>query len=341
MLHKHLILIILASFSHFMLKGQKTSYYLTGQMKVRNGDSFPYKLSFTLKNNQLLGISETRLKNGQSPKTPIKGHFDEKSQSISFAEYDADNTNSITCFLSATLHLTQTGKSACFQGNFKGLDHYGKYCGEGSIKLNVSPSFYADLVKPSAIISRRLADSLGSSTRSIPTGIRKELYTTKLPRQTNHTENLSLSNSKDHTPGQKTAKQDDLLGKLRTSISTPDEYSEDREYEITSGVTQQFVWRSDTCLLDIYDGGVIDGDMVTVTYNGEEILQKYTLTKHKHRLKLVLKNKTNNILIIAENLGKAPPNTANIVLTDGKRQYKIKAFNDIGESAEITLKKTP
>ena len=112
------------------------------------------------------------------------------------------------------------------------------------------------------------------------------------------------------------------------------------EYEITNGITKQFEWKGDTCTLDIYDGGVIDGDEVSLLFNGETILSNYVLTKQKKQLKLLLKkNRNNTITIVAEYEGKVPPNTANVILSDGSRHYKIKAFNNAGEKANIIIHK--
>ena len=111
------------------------------------------------------------------------------------------------------------------------------------------------------------------------------------------------------------------------------------EYEITTGVKKQFDWKTDSCIVEVYDGGVIDGDIISVAFNNTEVLTRYALVKKKYKFKLSLKEKVNKIEIFAENEGKSPPNTANITLTDGNRHYRLKAYNKIGESAEILLKR--
>jgi hypothetical protein len=109
--------------------------------------------------------------------------------------------------------------------------------------------------------------------------------------------------------------------------------------KVTADMPREFNWRTDSCVLEIWDGEVADGDVVTVLFNGEHILTSYTLTTGKRRLVLPLNAKTNRLEIIAEAEGKAPPNTAQILLTDGFRTYSLLSRIHTGEKATITLKK--
>jgi len=111
------------------------------------------------------------------------------------------------------------------------------------------------------------------------------------------------------------------------------------EYEITNGITKQFEWRGDTCNFEIYDGGIIDGDEVSVIFNGQNVLTNYVLAKQKKLVKLLLNKGKNTITILAEYEGKVPPNTANVIISDGNRHYKIKAFNYAGDKANIIINK--
>jgi hypothetical protein len=109
--------------------------------------------------------------------------------------------------------------------------------------------------------------------------------------------------------------------------------------KITAGIQKQFNWVSDTCIIEIWDGGVIDGDAVSVLLNDHAVLSNYTLAKEKKLLRLPLTKKTNTVTIIAENEGINPPNTAQLVLHDGGIQYSLTAFNKQGEKATIVIKK--
>lgn len=107
--------------------------------------------------------------------------------------------------------------------------------------------------------------------------------------------------------------------------------------KITEGIDRQIEWHTDKCILEIWDGGVEDGDVVTVKLNNKDILTDYTLVKEKKKLQLSLTGKINTITIVAGDEGTAPPNTAEMLLTDGSEQYKITAFNKRGKTADVIL----
>ncbi len=108
---------------------------------------------------------------------------------------------------------------------------------------------------------------------------------------------------------------------------------------ITEGIQKQLDWISDTCILEVWDGGVIDGDVVTILFNEAPLLTNYTLEKTHKQLHIPLTKKKNTITIIADDEGANPPNTADVLLIDGSAYYKITAYNKQGKKSMIVLTK--
>ena len=108
---------------------------------------------------------------------------------------------------------------------------------------------------------------------------------------------------------------------------------------ITEGVQKEIDWTSDSCVIEVWDGGVIDGDVITVLYNDVPVLTNYTLEKAHKQLRIPITKKTSTVTIIAINEGANPPNTADILLIDGAARYKITAYNSQGKRATIVLRK--
>jgi hypothetical protein len=109
------------------------------------------------------------------------------------------------------------------------------------------------------------------------------------------------------------------------------------ELKITEGEDKVIAWHSDNCLLEVWDGGVVDGDKITVKLNDKVILDHYSLIKERKQIRLPIAAGTNTIAIIADDEGDAPPNTAQILLTDGHDEYKITAYNKAGKVARIVI----
>jgi hypothetical protein len=98
---------------------------------------------------------------------------------------------------------------------------------------------------------------------------------------------------------------------------------------------------SDSIRVDVYDNGEIDGDIISVFFNQGLILNYQKLTHRSIRMNLVLdSSKTSNELsMFAENLGLIPPNTALMVINDGKNKFEIPISSSFERNATISIKR--
>jgi hypothetical protein len=98
---------------------------------------------------------------------------------------------------------------------------------------------------------------------------------------------------------------------------------------------------SDSVRLSFYDNGEIDGDSISVFVNGQPVLTHQELAAKAFNLYLSLDStrEVNEISMFAENLGKYPPNTALMIVTDGKNRYEVFMSSSLTENATIQLKK--
>lgn len=96
-----------------------------------------------------------------------------------------------------------------------------------------------------------------------------------------------------------------------------------------------------TLQLQIYDNGVVDGDSISLFFNNKRILAKSMLTHKAIRLTIEFDPSLeyNELSMFAENLGLIPPNTAALILNDGKTRYEIMLSSDLSNSATLRLKK--
>ncbi len=95
--------------------------------------------------------------------------------------------------------------------------------------------------------------------------------------------------------------------------------------------------------VDLYDNGEIDGDSISLFFNGQLILSHKRLSDKALRLKLeVNKDKElNELIMYAENLGTIPPNTALMVVNDGDNRYEVRISSDLQKSGVIRFMHKP
>ena len=89
--------------------------------------------------------------------------------------------------------------------------------------------------------------------------------------------------------------------------------------------------------VDLYDNGVVDGDSISLFYNGALILSHKRLSEKAITLTLdaTTDKAVNELIMYAENLGIYPPNTALMVVSDGDKRYEVRISSDLKKSGAI------
>ena len=105
--------------------------------------------------------------------------------------------------------------------------------------------------------------------------------------------------------------------------------------------TKELEIGSDSIRISLYDNGEIDGDTVTVFLNGVPVITHQELTARAVNMYLTLDNSkdVNEVSLFAENLGKIPPNTALMVVTDGISRFEVFLSSTYTQNATVRIKK--
>ena len=91
--------------------------------------------------------------------------------------------------------------------------------------------------------------------------------------------------------------------------------------------------------VDLYDNGDIDGDIVTVYFNGNVVAGKQKLTAKAITLNLKANpNRTNELVMYAENMGSIPPNTALMKVKAGTKVYEVRLESNTEQSGAVVFK---
>lgn len=93
--------------------------------------------------------------------------------------------------------------------------------------------------------------------------------------------------------------------------------------------------------VDLYDDGDVDGDIVSVYFNGKIILNNKKLTEKALTLNLTADaNRTENeLLIYADNEGDIAPNTALMIVTEGAERTEVRISSDEKKNGVIIFTK--
>jgi hypothetical protein len=119
-----------------------------------------------------------------------------------------------------------------------------------------------------------------------------------------------------------------------------------------SGIEEKYVARKkvfateipasgDSIELHFYDNGQVDGDSISLFLNDKLIFEHIRLTDKPYSIKLPVRelNSSNELVMVAENLGSIPPNTSYMVATVLGKIYEARLESTEGSSATVRLVK--
>lgn len=106
-------------------------------------------------------------------------------------------------------------------------------------------------------------------------------------------------------------------------------------------LTTEIPVSGDSVELRFYDNAEIDGDSISLFLNDKLIFQHIRLTGNSYTIKLPVSelNATNELIMVAENLGSIPPNTSYMVAIVGEKRYEARLESTEGSSAMVKLVK--
>jgi len=336
----YIFLSICASAQNF--KGQWKGEFIDKSTSVINwgGDKCTYVLELEARGNNVNGFSYTYFSEGGKTYYTIcklEGFINRKIKYIEVKETERTKTNvPVTirnCFQTHKLTYFKEGNIETLKGNWVPAPKQEGDCGFGITSL-----------------TRRVLQTNNPITKNNNTK-------TTLPAKKLNSA-LPILADKNKSPQIKTSKTKDVVvqskkppvkaGKLKEEPSLPVAGIKIPLQDEIKMITPDFGKRnfnilktieinSETVKVDLYDNGEIDGDSVSLFYNGKLLASKKRLSDRSLTFNLSVDKTTdiNELVMYAENLGSIPPNTALMVVTDGTRRYEVRITSDLQKSGVI------
>ncbi len=108
-------------------------------------------------------------------------------------------------------------------------------------------------------------------------------------------------------------------------------------------LAKRIVTRSKSMSIDIFDNGTIDNDTITI-YDNYNLLIDHNRLSYKaihFDLKFDEFNKRHEIIVIANNLGAVPPNTALLNFKDSKQNEEVPINTNFSQNAKLIIEYRP
>lgn len=302
-------------------------------------------------------------------KADLQGIYDSKNKSITIKETKlvelriADKSE--PCLMTCYLDYRKEGKTEILEGTFTSVNMKTKGdCGAGYVYLEkVEESDFEKedfLVKKTKPVTKATPPKTEPTLKATPKtqspaqqkktttqspAIKKTSPTVKTPskpdnktkdntvkRQTPTTEKDTIVKTAPVIPPADKPIQNDII-KKRT-VPVPDVMK-----ERNNTLVKKIVTGSSDIQIQLYDNAEIDGDTITVYDNNEIIAYRKGLNKKPITLniKATAENPVHEIVMVANNLGSIPPNTALMIVTTGGKHYELFLSSDEKKNAKVII----
>lgn len=235
----------------------------------------------------------------------VKGDYNAKTRQISLYNvpvvyHGSLSTMEVDCDMNLQATLRVSKGGSFLSGSFIGLPEYRNMCPN----LNFNLKLNADASKKDSVL--------------------KEISQYK--------ENVQV-----WTP----SVDDTLVATTNVQRKVTNYVTEQKYKERENVVSNEIEVESDSLEISIYDNGEIDGDIISMFYNKDLIISNQKLTHKSIRLSLKLDSTQliNEITMFAENLGLIPPNTALLVVDDGKNKFNLRLSSNLEKNATIRIRR--
>jgi hypothetical protein len=93
--------------------------------------------------------------------------------------------------------------------------------------------------------------------------------------------------------------------------------------------------------LELWDDAAEDGDTVSIRLNDREVVTGFPVLKQRQKLSVTLSPGVNRLVLIADNLGSIPPNTAVMKITAGTTKKYVRIKTDLKQNNLLLINYQP
>lgn len=336
-----------------------------------------YKLEFQVsqdKGTGVSGVSYSYLDVRFYGKATMTGSFIKTSSSFRIREIRTVEVKSslggATCIMNYNFKYSRSGKEEFLEGTYLGK-YEGKYakpngtwgdCGGGRVYLRrvTQSDFYVEpflrnKIKPlnnkPVIVNKPPVKKDTAAKKPVTTN--KPPVTTKKPPVTNKP---VVTNKKPPITNKPVVTNKPVIAPVtkpktdtaRTKISPPivktnpqvlpprPQVLKTRVNELAKALTVP----SPEVVVKIYDNGEIDDDTISVYYDNKQVLGSRRLTASPLVVKLNIEdeNTDHELVMVAENLGRIPPNTSLMIVESGGQRFEVRITSTEQKNAVVRFR---
>lgn len=363
-------------FSYSNTGAQNVTGIWRGNFFTADGSQYKFEVQIEQKGTKISGVSYSYLSTIFYGKATLTGSFSKSSQKALVEEIKTVEVRmsdySVPCIMKCSFVYTKSGREEFLEGSFTSKHEKNSFgakkgddCGNGTVYLRrvttsdfpVEP-FLRNKLKPNAGVQPLKTDTVKTKITTSPPKktpvttttkppVKKPVATTttKPPVKKPVTTQAPVKNSQSANTGQlkktnvdSAIKADKPLAKeTAPKITVPKPIIlTTRKNELVSTLEIN----DKNVVVKIYDNGEIDDDTISVYLDNKLVLSKKRLTASALILNIKMdeNNSEHELVMVAENLGRIPPNTSLMIVEAGDKRFDVRITSTEQKNAMVRFK---
>lgn len=349
-----------ATKSNIQLKGVWRGYFVQNNIEPITGlvykEKYKYEVQINLlPTNALEGVTYSYQDTRFYGKTALKGIFTINTKNviikeIKMLELKMSSGSSDACLMTCYLEYSKVGDKEILKGEYSSVNMKSNRsdCGDGIVYLVKVPE--SDFVKEDFLLKKETKKPAVTDKKTIekkPINTKKNDETpsnTTKPKVKPGAEDALVKKdaSKPKDPNKEIVevkKEEPKKVEIRKEVTPLPKVLTDR----TNNLTKTIYVDEGEITVELYDNGQIDNDTVSVYHNGKPVLLNKMLntTPLTVKINVSANEPTHELVMVADNLGRIPPNTALMMVKAGKKEYEVFLTSDLQKNAKVVFQYKP
>ena len=328
-----------------------------GYFIAENGEQYRFEIQMEQKNNTLSGVTYSYQDKRFYGKCTMTGNYSNASgdvliQEIKTVEVKMPVSNS-ACIQKFLLTYAKSGKEEFLEGKFTSIIektdslrqmYRGDDCGGGTMFLRKVPTsdFY---VEPFLRKKNSPVNNNPPLVKTNPPPNNSTAKTVTKPPVANSNKNTSTNKNtvlaKPKTDPVKKVEADPVRTEDKKDLTIkPNSKTQDLLRSRENNLLQTLLINSEDVTVKLYDNGEIDDDTISVYLDKKLVLSKKRLSAAalSINLKMDESNPDHELIMVAENLGRIPPNTSLMIVTAGDQRYEVRITSTEQKNAMVRFR---
>ena len=350
-----------------VVSAQKITGIWRGYFITETGEE--YRLEFQVeqkKAQSVSGVSYSYLDKRFYGKATMSGNFAVINNSFQIQELRTTEVRNIggggTCLMNYKFSYAKSGKEEFLEGTYVGKSEDRKNpknngvwgdCGGGKVYLRrvETSDFYVETFLRDKPIAKK-STTKSPKTVTEPVIKKPAVVTQKEPTIATQKKAAPIASTTKPPVKKETVIQKQKNTQVQTlppaivkeetkKILIPKKFSlpsqtRARENELTKTLTV----RNEEVIVKLYDNGEIDDDTISVYLDNNLVLssKRLSTTPLTINLKMSEDNSEHVLVMVAENLGKIPPNTSLMIVNDGDKRYEVRITSTEQKNAMVRFR---